>query len=182
MISSSSSSSSSSPITHPSPFVASEHEDEYERASAFLRDFHSRQYISDANNNDLRRMAPLYTITESDEEEVGGCCDDDVGELGYEFSLALGVVFDFDDDAASSPARMKKTVKSGCLLDLVNGIYGGSPSSASSSSSCSSSAGDDSLVISHAYYDERCCYDSSFNDDCRGVRKMAKRSRGCIHS
>ena len=65
---------------------------------------------------------------------------DDVGELGYEFSLALGVVFDVDDDAASSPAMMKKKVKSGCLLDLVNGIYGGSLSLASSSS-CSSSAG-----------------------------------------
>ena len=177
---SSSSASSSSPILHPTPFAASEHEDEYERASAFLRDYHSRQYISDANNNDLRRMAPLYTITESDEEEVGGCCDDDVGELGYEFSLALGVVFDVDDDAASSPARMKKTVKSGRLLDLVNGIYGRSLPLASSSS-CLSSVGDASLVISHSYY-ERCCYDSPFNNDGRGVRKMAKRSRDCIHS
>ena len=181
MISSSSSSSSSSPITHPSPFVASEHEDRYKRASAFLRDFHSWQYISDANNNDLRQMAPLYTITESDEEEIGRCCDDDVGELGYEFSLAFGVVFNFDDDAASSPARTKKTVKSGCLLDLVNGFYGGSSSSASSSSSCLSSAGDDSLVILHAYH-ERCCYGSSLNDDCHGVRKKAKRRSGCIHS
>ena len=133
--------SSSSPIIPPSPFAASEHEGEYERASAFLRDFHSRQY----SNNDLRRMAPLYTIIESDEEEIGGC--DDVGELGDEFSLALGVVFDVDDEAASLP-RMKKTVKSECLLDLANGIYGGSPSSASSSS-CSI-AGDDSLVTSHA--------------------------------
>ncbi len=179
MISSSSSSSASSyPITPPPSFTASEHEDEYERASAFLRDFHSRQYISDANNNDLRRMAPLYTITESDEEEIVGCCDDDVGELGYEFSLALGVVFDVDDDAASSPARMKKTVKSECLFDLANnGIYSARPSSASSSS-CSS-VGDDLLAISHDYQER--CYDSSFNDDGRGMRKMAKRSRCCIH-
>jgi hypothetical protein len=69
---------------------------------------------------------------------------------------------------------MKKTVKSGCLLDLINRIYGGSLSSASSSS-CSSSAGDASLVISHAYY-ERFCYDSPFNDDGRGVRKMEAQS------
>ena len=100
--------------------------------------------------------------------------------IRYEFFLALGVVFDVDDDAASSPARMKKTVKSGRLLDLVNGIYGRSLPLASSSS-CLSSVGDASLVISHSYY-ERCCYDSPFNNDGRGVRKMAKRSRDCIHS
>ena len=100
--------------------------------------------------------------------------------IGYEFSLALGgVVFDVDDDAASSPARMKKTVKSGRLLDLVNCIYGRSLSLASSLS-CLSSAGDASLVM-HSYY-ERCCYDLPFNNDGRGVRKMAKRSRDCIHS
>jgi len=171
-----------SPITPPSQSAASGQDDEYERALAFLRDFHSRRVVttcafsSDAFDG-LRRWAPLYTIIESDEEGRGSLFED---ELSYEFSWALRVVTDDDtrDDAESS-RRMRKTARSKCLSDEV---YGGSPST-ESSSSCSSADDESLLATSHDYdrpshdYDH---YSDLYDDDVRGMRKMTKHSRGCI--
>ncbi|KAL3776014.1 hypothetical protein ACHAW5_007096 [Stephanodiscus triporus] len=122
--------SSPSRITPPLPSAASERQDEYERALAFLRDFHSRrvaacEFSSDAFDG-LMRDAPLYAIIESEAEEIG--LGDGVSKLIDEFSLALSV--DADKVAASIP-RMKKTVRSECLIDLVDDSDGGSQSSAS---------------------------------------------------
>jgi hypothetical protein len=122
-----------------------EQEDEYESALTFLCAFRSQR--ADAIN-DLRRMAPLYTIIESDAEGSGSFIED---ELSDEFSLALS------DDTVSSP-RLKKTIKSNCLLDFADAIYGGSSSSASSSS-CSS-ADSDLLLYAHDY--------NHYFDLCRG--------------
>jgi hypothetical protein len=170
-------SSSSSPVTPPSPSAAGQ-EDEYESALSFLRDFRLKRVAACASSSDafddLRRMAPLYTIIESDAECRGSFVED---ELSEEFSQTLSVIAHDEtyDNAASSP-RMKKTAKSKCLLDFVDAIYGGSSSSASSSSF--SSAGDDSILTSHDYdhYFDLCGND----DDGHGMRKSMKHSRGCI--
>jgi len=137
--------SSTSPITPPLPSGVAGQEDEYERALSSLRDFRLKRVAACASSSDafddLRRMAPLFTIIESDAEIWGSFVED---ELSDELSLALNVVAHDEtcDNAASSP-RMKKSAKSNCLLDFVDTTYGGSPPSASSSSW--SSAGGDSI-------------------------------------
>ena len=143
-------SSSSSPVTPPSPSAAGQ-EDEYESALSFLRDFRLKRVAACASSsdafNDFRRMAPLYTIIESDAEGRGSL---DEYELSDELSLAFNVVADDEtcDDAASLP-RMKKTAKTKCLLDLVDASSGESMSLASSLlCSCRS---DGSIVPSHDY-------------------------------
>ena len=131
--------SSTSPVTPPSPSGVAGQEDEHEKALSA-----ACASSSDAFDG-LRRMAPLYTIIESDAEIWGSFVED---ELSDELSLALNVIADYEtcDNAASSP-RMKKSAKSNCLLDFVDAICGGSPPSASSSSW--SSAGGDSMLTSH---------------------------------
>jgi hypothetical protein len=135
--------------------AASDQEDEYELALAFLREFHSRRVAAFATHSSstfsssassavdripTSKSTPLDAILEGgDAEEERSCCClvVDVDELlSSDFALALDIgEYSADNDygvlkkttsiSSLSPSRMKKATTTECLLDLG----GESPSS-----------------------------------------------------
>jgi hypothetical protein len=135
-------------------------EEEYERAVAFLRSFHS---------------TPVAALSSPSRSPLGAISENGIGDLINDFSVALHVESSTTTMASSNPVspRIKKTATSACLLDLD------APSS--SSSGGDEKVDDSSLFSTHhqarldEFSDESCSSSSDYGFGYYGLNGLGNK-------